>query len=149
MTKAYFIKGLLLWVLIALAIASWIGGTGWWARYYRLSKSAAIAQGIVTTKEPRNHQIVRYSFTVAGEDYTGVSHAGLRTLPFDLINPGDAVLVTYAPEDPQSSCICDPRTSLRWESIVIAIASVFGSALIMLSIHVYRVEQRRSQLRQT
>jgi hypothetical protein len=135
-------KTFLLWLLFAMLIAIMLASS-YWTQYFYLSRHGVFTYGVVTAKEPKNHQVVRYTYNVAGKDYSGEGRAGYRTPTFDKLNVGDQVLVAYDQTDPQESCLGDPQLLLKGESFAIIGASVIGSMLIVVSIYAYTRSKKK------
>lgn len=58
---------------------------------------------------------VDYQFSVNGHTYTGSGTGGeLGNGDVQRLNPGDAVSINYAADDPNVSCTCDARTAPDW-----------------------------------
>ena len=64
----------------------------------------ASIQGVVISKEPTNHALVRAEFAVNGVRYVAVdSFIGAPNPAFDTVSVGDPVAVFYDPADPTSA----------------------------------------------
>lgn len=61
-------------------------------------------------KEPKNHQTIRYAYTVDGQSHTGQGLAGRGGVPaFEQVNVGDQIVITYLPDNPVESVPGYPR----------------------------------------
>lgn len=63
----------------------------------------------ITAKEPRNHEIILYKFTVDGVDFQGAGGAGRGNPPFQQISMGQKIVVHYDPASPANSIPGYPR----------------------------------------
>jgi len=99
----------LLFAVIALVIGLNITDR---AKYQALSNGSGV-YGNVASKEPSNHQIIRYTFQVNGQSYNGVGHGGHGNPSFDNLNVGDRVIVFYDPANPTLSCMGYPQSQAR------------------------------------
>lgn len=96
------------WKPVALTIGilvAFIGLAGMpeWTEQYRLWTRGVETQGVVTSKEPRNHRRVHYSYSVDGRAFTGSRSETGANPPFDRLNPGDPIKVFYDPDNPDRS----------------------------------------------
>jgi hypothetical protein len=80
--------------------------------YRRLASHGMNIQGVVTAKEPENHQFIHYSYTVNQHSYTGTGNAERGNAEFERLNIGDKVKVYYDPNNPQTSFLGDPAEQL-------------------------------------
>lgn len=105
---------LAVWLLFAgLALAAGLKITGW-LTYRRLSNGIAV-YGTVTAREPENHQIIRYSYSVGQQTYSGTGHGGRGNPSFGELSIGDRVVVFYDPANPSLSCMGYPQAHQRAE----------------------------------
>lgn len=77
-----------------------------------MTKESKGVYGQVVTKEPENHATVRYTYSVAGVEYTGSGGAGADNPDFDQLQIGDHVIVYYDPAHPEESVSGNP-----WEDL--------------------------------
>jgi hypothetical protein len=79
------------------------------ATYRTLANDGVSTTGIVTALEPRNHATVHARFVVESVTYVVEQGRtdGFGNPEFDELAVGDAVRVTYLPEDPTQSCLGD------------------------------------------
>jgi hypothetical protein len=80
-----------------------------WLTYRRLSNGISI-YGRVVSKDPENHQIVRYSFVVGQQLFSGIGHGGRGNPAFNQLEIGQRVVVFYDPQDPSFSCMGYPES---------------------------------------
>jgi hypothetical protein len=112
------------WLLFAaLAVAIGLSLTDWLG-YRQLSKGVE-TRGIVTAKEPNNHEIIRYSYTVGEQTYKGLGHGGDGNPSFDDLKIGDKVSVFYDPAKPEHSAMGFPQDHLRVEAAGIIFLVIF------------------------
>lgn len=90
-----------------------IAVVSWWPQA-RVAHGGLHTQGHVTAKEPSNHHLIRYAFSVDSRQFTGAQMASLVAIPFDAVSVGDPLPVTYDGRDPNVSVPGDPRILLRW-----------------------------------
>jgi len=101
MTKI-IIQSLPFGTVLAIAILVF---TGWAINvpaFYRMAHDPGFAEGTVTNKQPDNHRLVGYTFTIDNQSYSGEGAVGDA---FDRIRPGDKVRVTYDPRNPSMSML--------------------------------------------
>jgi hypothetical protein len=105
---------LAVWLLFAtLALAIGLKITDW-LTYRELSNGVGV-YGKVTAKEPDNHQIIRYSYMVGQQTYSGVGHGGRGNPSFGELNVGDRVIVFYDPASPSISVMGNPQSHQQVE----------------------------------
>jgi hypothetical protein len=85
--------------------ATWGGGFDC-VRQYRLLKEATQAQGVVTLREPQNHNLAHYEFEANGKRYSGTGQGGGAV--------GQNVTVFYLPDDPTFSMLEKPGADLAF-----------------------------------
>lgn len=102
-----------------------------WTQHKSLVQRGARTVGLVTAKEPHNHQNVRYSFNVGSAQHVGVGPTGKGGLPdFARIRVGDAIPVTYLPDEPTVSLPGDPR-ELFYDSSIFLFVLIPAGCLLM------------------
>ena len=123
-------KRLTAWCLgffVALAfywgVATFGGGFDW-MREYRLLKEAARTDGIVTSREPENHNVAHYVFEVSGKRYKSVGQGGG--------NVGETTTVYYLPNDPNYSRLVSPGSDLGFMIVAPLILATFAGFLVMV-----------------
>jgi hypothetical protein len=107
-----------------------------WRTSERLAHDGISTIGVVTAKEPRNHQTVRYRYSLGGTSYTGATRVGRGGLaPFEKINVGDQITVTYWPEHPVISTGGDGRDLYASQStllfIILPLVFVFAAGMVL------------------
>ena len=102
-----------------------------WGDYYYLWRYGRPGEALVTAKEPENHFIFRYSFSVNGSTFYGFENAP-KTL--NLIQVGQSITVYYYPADPDVNSYCDPQARLASETTAIGLASILTSAVLSIAI---------------
>ena len=129
------------WIGLAIGFGALIGSLnlpGLWA----INASGIKAQAKVLALEPMNHQLVRYSYRVGGNLYTGAGTAGYGNPAFSHLTQGDTVLVYYLASEPERSVLGDARQRLREE-----IKSVVTVMLMFPTIIVAVLASRRRTVR--
>ena len=86
--------------------------------YWRLKQSSAVAEGVVTDWNPKDHSRATYEYEVGGQRYTadelGSPH---RT--------GDRVRVYYVPADPSICSTSEPGRAFR--------DAIMGGAMLLVA----------------
>lgn len=118
------LKWLVVWLLVFAAIA--LIGRQPWMNYYRLSQRGATVTGIARASKPDLK--VEYSFELNGRSYVGL---GRRQINGSEISPGSQVLVHYLPDNPNVSCLGDPKKLFKTESLVFLASDLVFSAIIV------------------
>lgn len=99
---------------------------------YRLAERGVRTEGQVIAKEQENHEIVRYTYVVAGKSYTGAGHGGGANPSFANIQVGQALVLVYDPSHPQSSTLGYPAHHLKVNLAgVVFVAIVLPLAVII------------------
>jgi hypothetical protein len=106
-----------------------------WRRWDKLSGYDNVTEGRVTAKEPRNHQLVRYSYEVGGRAYSGAGNAGRGNPSFDQLNIGDRVRVSYDPHDPSESFLGNPEAQLRSLKTGVIFLAVLGPLFSLVGLY--------------
>jgi hypothetical protein len=104
-------KSLATILVVAAAIYAFFGSVIYpqWKDYERLAHSGSKIRGRVVSKEPENHQVVRYEYAVDSKIYYGSSSSSFGGLPsLSQIKIGDEIPVTYWPERPSISLPGNP-----------------------------------------
>lgn len=83
-----------------------------WAVYRRLAKDGLGTDGWVTGKDEKTKR-VDYAFNGPKKMNTGSGRAGYGNKEFDELAVGDSVIVYFAPDDPNVSCLGLPAERLR------------------------------------
>jgi hypothetical protein len=105
---------LVVWLVFAgLALVIGLKITDW-LTYRDLSNGVGV-YGKVTAKEPENHQIIRYSYNVGQQTYSGVGHGGRGNPSFGELKIGDSVVVFYDPANPSVSVMGNPQAHQQVE----------------------------------
>jgi hypothetical protein len=89
---------------IALYLLFFVSFLSTWRRVEQLANHGRTTSGIVISKEPSNHESIRYEYWVDGLKYVGTSPAGMNGLPsFSSIRVDDTIPVTYSLKKPSES----------------------------------------------
>ena len=80
-----------------------------WAKYRNLSNEGVAIYGKVITKEPENHQNIKYSYEVGEKSYIKNGTAGRGNSSFEELSIGDKVVVYYAKTNPNFSMMGYPQ----------------------------------------
>ena len=99
--------------VLAYVVFGGIAVASWWSQA-RVAHTGLHTHGHVTAKEPGNHHLIRYTFSVDSREFTGAQMASVVAIPFDAVSVGDALPVTYDARNPNVSVPGDPRALLRW-----------------------------------
>ena len=99
-----------------------------------LRDNPIVTQGRVIAKEPHNHSIVRYSYTVGGQTYTGIGHGGRGNPKFDDLAIGNPVRVVYNSKDPSESFMGSPEHDLRVNRAGVVFFALVPSTFIALPV---------------
>jgi len=118
------------WLVLALGLGALVGGQNL-RRYYLLATDGIKTQGVVVDTEPQNHQLVRYSYQVAGISQAGVSNIGYGNPPFASLHAGAPVLVYYDSSEPTSSVLGEPAPRLSNEVVSVALVMLLFPSLIV------------------
>lgn len=101
-------------------VATWGAGFDW-VRQYRLLKEATQAQGIVTSREPENHNLAHYEFEANRQRYSGTGQGGAV---------GQTVTVFYLPDDPTFSMLKNPGDDLAFMIIAPLLLSTIAGFVV-------------------
>ncbi len=99
------------------------GGGFDWVREYRLFKYSAHANGIVTAREPKNHDVAHYEFAVNGKSYSSFGQGGGRV--------GEKVTVYYLTDDPNFSRLVKPGEDLVFMIVAPMVLSTIAGFVVM------------------
>ena len=85
--------------------------------------------GIVTAKEPNDHQGVKYYYQVNGKNYQGNGSAGRGNADFNQIQIGQKVIVYYDFDNPEKAILSRLAKVLRhFEKFRVTASAVKASA---------------------
>jgi len=82
-------------------------------RYYGLVERGVETKAEVISKDPENHRMIHYAYTVDGRRYTWGGYAGDISRDFNDVNIGDIVRADYDPVKPSFSTLGDPNPQFR------------------------------------
>ena len=102
-----------------------------------LRDNEIVTQGRVIAKEPDNHRIIRYSYTVNGQTYTGIGHGGGGNPKFDDLEIGHSVQVVYDSKNPSESFMGFPEHDVqvnRTGAIFLGVVPPTFISLILLAL---------------
>ena len=104
-------RRILIWSYLGLAVLLTIlmGSLTDWRRYYSLSKHGEASRGIIISKEPENHQAIRYEYIVAGATLNGIETRGEISVGqrFAEVRIGDPIGIVFLPVEPR--CVTLPK----------------------------------------
>lgn len=100
-------------------------------RYFYLSWKGVVSDAQITIKEPENHRLIRYSFSINGQTFSGVQGVSDEITK---VSVGQTIQIYYYATDPTINCYCEPRQNLIAESVVALLASLTAALFIGLSI---------------
>ena len=122
------IAGLLTWLVSSFALAFLVGGLNL-PKYWTLAERGINTEGVVIAKEPANHRLVRYTYSIDQSSYFGSDQVG----DFERLKIGDPVTVSYDPLNPSMSLLGDPRQRLTNELVSVgAVAILFPTIIVGL-----------------
>ena len=106
------VKLLPLWIALAVLFAGIAAGRNF-ILYRQLADRGIKVLGTVTQLEPTNHHFVHYSYSVSGRSVSGRGRAGFGNPEFENLRVGEAVSISYLPENEEVSCLGDPSELLH------------------------------------
>src|SRR5260370_12160959 len=98
---------------LAYVLFGSIAVASWWSQA-RVAHTGLHTHGHVTAKEPGDHHLIRYTFSVDSREFTGAQMASVVAIPFDAVSVRDPLPVTCDARNPNVSVPADPRALLRW-----------------------------------
>lgn len=118
-----------------------------WYKYQQLRKSGRQTIGTIVGKDLARHRSIKYSYEVAGLSYSGSANASLARLPFDEIQSGDHVQITYVFEHPEISVAGNPTILyLSWSRLLFLLAPSICLALsIPLAVLIWVVTRKERE----
>ena len=124
---------ILVWIALTLVVALF-GSLAAWHRS-SISRHPTSAQATVTHLLPHNHLSFEYSYTVAGETYSGTATAGAANRSLESMKVGDTVPVFYDTQRPATSTVGPPdMEGIQGVGNLIA-ASAAIPLILMLFLH--------------
>ena len=105
-----------------------------WREYQHLAKTGIRTIGRVTSKEPENHNFVRYSFIVGPETFFGYGNAGGENKEFEQLSVGSPITIYYDPENPSFSFLGSPIRQAESATRGVIFMTVAGSLLSMVGL---------------
>ena len=117
---------------VGLAAAFRIGAFQW--PHYRLLQERGVGtDGWVTALDLGRSPRIYYSFRAGDRQYSGVWREAYKNPEPGELAAGDRVIVFYLPQDPDVSCLGDPKELLRDQNRIMSLFLVgFGSAILWL-----------------
>ena len=110
-------------------------------KFYRLAKDGMSIEGWVVAKEPLNHQTVRYSYVIGTQTNHGAGNAGNGNPPFDQLNIGDPVRVSFNPNSPSESYLGDPTSELSSLTRGVILIALFPTVVVFA----YSIQRRKKR----
>jgi hypothetical protein len=107
-----------------------------WVREYRLLRHAAQTDGIVTAREPQNHNVARYEFEASGKRYRSVGQGGGPV--------GGKVTVYYLQDDPTFSTLKSPGDDLAFMIVASVVLSALAGFIVMARAGKKRLDRTRA-----
>ena len=127
-------------VTIGLAMGFGIFRPG---QFDRFTDRGVPAYGIVTAKEPENHALLRYRYSVGGVEYTGAGGARRGNPDFASIKIGDQIIIYYDSENPQDSITGYPEQySSIYYSAPWLVAVIFPIIPMFLIVTIYFIVRK-------
>jgi hypothetical protein len=140
---AVVIAACLLTWLISSLLLGFIVGRHNLPKYRPLAQRGVATHGVVSAKEPMNHETIRYNYEVEGVAYSGSSsHTGRGNPEFDRLGVGDSVLVFYDPLSPSVSVLGDAKQLLWDEEVSVGMVAVIFPTIIVGILYVKGVLPR-------
>lgn len=93
------------------------------------------AEATVIRKEPFNHQEITYEYEIEGRRYTLVGTAGVSAPPFNQVQLGDQITITYLPERPEVSAIGSPEQKLTGHLVSAAVGTLLLLVGLVVLVH--------------
>jgi hypothetical protein len=106
-----------------------------WSEYHHLARNAIKTVGHVTSKEPENHNFVRYSFRTDHRSFSGLGSAGGENPEFEQLEIGTQVNVYYDPQNPSLSFLGNPKQQAESATRGVIFTSLVGSLLSMVGMY--------------
>jgi len=103
-----------------------------WFDYRKLSLHGVTTTGHVRRTTCSSHQTFLFGFLVRGRKISGSGGSGYGNSECAALKPGDAVSVTYLPEDPGRNLTGDVSDRLMNETVSIGAAALAMPALVVL-----------------
>ena len=120
-----------IWLVLA-TIFGFVVGRLFRSPYDQLVGNGVVTEGLITLKEPNNHQNVHYSYVVGSEPYSGIGHGGRGGMPgFETLQIGQKVLVVYDRRKPTVSSLGDPKQHLKSANFLTVLAAVLSATFVM------------------
>ncbi len=123
----------LLWTLIWLAVAAFIGsGVARGAVALSFVGRAQSTSGVVVAYEAQNHGAMRVAYEVRGARYeVADSLVGPPNPVKDDLRPGDSVVVFYDPAAPARAVLSDPNRRAYTEAVLLIIGAVIMPSFLV------------------
>jgi hypothetical protein len=119
-------------VWLVVQVAALIGfGTLQWKSIYAIAASGAITKGKVVRLTPETHRTVVFEYTVSGRLFRGQRQPREPNPPLAGLKEGDDLTVFFDRQNPETSCLENPRSALRNETISVIFASVGTSTILI------------------
>jgi hypothetical protein len=128
-------KNILISVGVWLALACIVGiilGHNDLIRLHWLSQRSTKTQGTVLAKEPQNHRLVDYEYTVGQRSFRGQDRVDEEAISFDSIQPRDHITIYFDSENPSYSVLGNPRMRYENEIRSVGAATVIFPILIVV-----------------
>ncbi len=118
---------------LALAVAVIVGfGSFNWLSYRRLALRGVRVGATVVELLPKDHNTMRYTYTVGGRSFTGKMQSRAPNPPLEQIQVTQSVVIYYDPEYPEISVAGDPVPILKNETITIALGVLMFPTLLVV-----------------
>jgi hypothetical protein len=108
-------------------------------RFYLLDKHGVLVKAQVLSIEPNNHEQVYYSYKADSKYFNNIGSAGFGNPDFKMIMPGMELKAFYLPNEPEISCLGNPKFLFKNElTACLLVLIVFPIFLIMMFIYIDR-----------
>jgi hypothetical protein len=142
---AVLVRGLVTWLACSLILGFIVGRINL-PKYLPLAQRGLRTNGVVSAKEPANHQTIHYTYEVGGLSYSGSSSHTGGNPDFKRLSVGDSVLVTYDEWSPQVSVLGDAKLLLRDEEVSVGMVAVLFPTIIVIVLYVKGVLPRNRRV---
>ena len=121
---------IVVWMLGAISIAFVLGNL-YRPLYVRLVAHGQRVDGVVTAVYPKPHDIVEYTYVVAGRSFHQSQCPWLPNPRTEWLRAGDLVTVYYNKQNPAEALLGDPTPKLNNENASIILAAVLLPVIII------------------
>jgi len=146
--RVKILKIVMAWVVLGAGVAVTTAIFFRTLQYYNFAQTAVETRATVTAKEPDNHGLIHYTYTVEGRSYTGTGQAGYNNPDFGSITIGQRLIAFYDPNQPWNSVLGDPLEHFNL-SLQIVVAAFLLAPPFIISVLYRRLPRFRDWILQT